>query len=1002
MAVNPNSISVPAGTLAGQRNSAKSRPADELMADNEALRSKHATASKAMALATLAMAAASALQALLYLRSFGVNSRTDGFFAAFALYAVFGIFSQSIRITSAPLLVGAKPLLASRRFATALAVIALPVLIITVPLAGSFAHVLAPGIGSAGQHVTERALPILGVAMVLQLWAAGAATLLAVRDRFMGIASAYCAGAFAGLLAYLALEHTAGELTLAWSMLTMAVVTFTVLAAAMRGALPASIAGARGAAPRALDALTDAGSILGRTGVYLAFNGLYLITLAFAGRYGTGDATVVSYAYLFASYLVAMTGFALGMARVADMTRVADTDQPASKEGLERNSVLEDTVPSGFRYAMLLSAPALLGLAAFGAPLAGAVLPSSLNAHEVETLQRLALLLGLWIIPAQLVNLLLPVMFARGRTRLVNVCAPLLVLGHLAATAVGAALFGLYGAVGAMFVAPACFAATMLTAEALGRLRPLSGELARDGSRFVLLAAASFGGAALITLVVPHGFARAALCGLIGGGAYLVGLRIFAASQLQMLLHGSSSAQQTETAEPILSPLANDQPLVASESEPAGAEDSRGDHPGAVDRLISSTSRTQSQLLARCPAPLKSRYGPVALLLLLGVIAMGHQWTGPVLWERDGLFYQSKVLELRGESSGAALHKVFYGPLGARSRQLEAAQPATEPKRLENPNWVSYSSQFYKRRLLLPVIAAAIYPLVGDRSLQLLSLLAFVLLGPLLYTLLRARFRPRTSLIVAAFCIMLPPVRSWSIFPITDSCGLALELLALIIALKALERGPGGMSRWLPAWIAVILALSVARDTAFIPLIAVGVVALIWRTRTSIVLTLSGIAAALPALLIWPVSTRDQFAYVFSQHEIPHNTSWGWVISHYGSNVEAMISEYAKFSVHHPFTVLAIVGGVALALIYGSRRDIAFQLVAAGSGLGYLALLVVGPAFSNFRYELVLIPLVALGFALGVERLTAYARGRASAYSPQNRGAVGERTVERGSLLGRG
>ena len=45
--------------------------------------------------------------------------------------------------------------------------------------------------------------------------------------------------------------------------------------------------------------------VLGSTAIYLAFNGLYVITLAFASNYGAGGATVLSYAYLFASYLVA-------------------------------------------------------------------------------------------------------------------------------------------------------------------------------------------------------------------------------------------------------------------------------------------------------------------------------------------------------------------------------------------------------------------------------------------------------------------------------------------------------------------------------------------------------------------------------------------------------------------------------------------------------------------------------------------------------------------------
>ena len=43
--------------------------------------------------------------------------------------------------------------------------------------------------------------------MILQLWAAGGATLLAVRDRFDRIAGAYIAGAVAGLVVYLAVSQ---------------------------------------------------------------------------------------------------------------------------------------------------------------------------------------------------------------------------------------------------------------------------------------------------------------------------------------------------------------------------------------------------------------------------------------------------------------------------------------------------------------------------------------------------------------------------------------------------------------------------------------------------------------------------------------------------------------------------------------------------------------------------------------------------------------------------
>src|SRR6476659_5961012 len=98
-----------------------------------ALRAKHAHAGVAMAAATLAMGLTSGIQALLYLSSYGIGGKTDGFFIAFALYTSFGVFSQSIRITAAPFLVGSKPRLSPAEFGVALAVIAVPVVLLTIP-----------------------------------------------------------------------------------------------------------------------------------------------------------------------------------------------------------------------------------------------------------------------------------------------------------------------------------------------------------------------------------------------------------------------------------------------------------------------------------------------------------------------------------------------------------------------------------------------------------------------------------------------------------------------------------------------------------------------------------------------------------------------------------------------------------------------------------------------------------------------------------------------------
>lgn len=501
---------------------------------------RKARAGMAMSMATFAMAAASAIQAVLYLGRFGTNDRTDGFFIAFALYSTFGVFSQSLRLTSVPLLVQPGARLSGRQFAATLGFLAAVVLIVTVALAHPLAHLIAPGLSAQGRSVTASALPVLGFAMILQLWAAGGATILAIRDRFNLIAIAYTAGAGVGLVAFLALMGSAGEQTLGWSMLAMAVVTCGFMLAGVRrsGGLEGTIwpGGGLKLGARLAALSRDAVLVLGRTAVYLAFNVLFVITVAFASHATAGGTTVLSYSYLFASYLVAGTGMALGMSSIPDLTRQARA----------RQAVFTDALPQGFRFSMMIVAPALAALIVAGAPLVHAVLPGSLSSEQVHTLRTFIALLVPWTVFALLVNFLLPVMFALGRTRLLNLLALPLVLAHVAATALGSLLFGVEGAVGAFFVAPACFAVVLLATGAGRDVRVgLALQLAAVTVRFLLVAIVAFGTGWALGATLSAPFAQAVVGGAVGVGLYLAGLRLFARPQLEVLLGALSSRPST-------------------------------------------------------------------------------------------------------------------------------------------------------------------------------------------------------------------------------------------------------------------------------------------------------------------------------------------------------------------------------------------------------------------------------------------------------------------------
>jgi hypothetical protein len=351
---------------------------------------------------------------------------------------------------------------------------------------------------------------------------------------------------------------------------------------------------------------------------------------------------------------------------------------------------------------------------------------------------------------------------------------------------------------------------------------------------------------------------------------------------------------------------------------------------------------------------------PALLCLLLAVVAalsLARQWDGPVLWDPDSLMYQSQTLELRGGDAATVRHDLFAGPLGAWARSLDADEPG-EPHRVTNPDWVAYSSQFYRRRWLLPALAAASYPVLGEQSLRTWSLLGYVAIAPLLFLLLRRRFRAGPSVLVVLGCLALAPLRAWSVIPLTDSWAVALMLAALLAGLAALERGP----RWLWAWAAAILALSVTRDTSFVLVAAAIVLMLVVRSRASVALAATGLLASLPAPLIFSVDARAQLAYVANDRTIPTDTSWGFIADRYPHLLGDMFTGYWHYATANPLVVAAFVIGLVALYALGCRRD-PFFLLLWGIPVGYLALLAIGPTFSGFRYELILLPCVAAGWA---------------------------------------
>jgi hypothetical protein len=357
-----------------------------------------------------------------------------------------------------------------------------------------------------------------------------------------------------------------------------------------------------------------------------------------------------------------------------------------------------------------------------------------------------------------------------------------------------------------------------------------------------------------------------------------------------------------------------------------------------------------------------SREVSAAIVVIVALLAVLPRLVGTVRWTPDGLFYQAQVYEIQGATERAALHREFTS---------QAAIGITRPDgRVGNPKWVTYSAQFYRRRWLVPLMATAIYPAAGGRSLLYVSIVGYLVAGLLLFALLRRRFSDGVSCAVALACLLLPPVRTFAGFPLTDSWGLALEIGALIAALVALERG----GRWILVWTATMLALSFTRDSTAVLIVAVAWAAFVIRTRRSAVVLGTGVAASVPALALFGAPLVRQLAYVMQGFHPPTVVSWSYVIDHYPASLWSLLRQDA----HYPMTLTypavwyaigaALVAALGYMFIAGPRRDPFFMLTTAAF-VGAAALVAISVNYTDMRLELVFVPSLAVALAFAASRL---------------------------------
>jgi hypothetical protein len=321
---------------------------------------------------------------------------------------------------------------------------------------------------------------------------------------------------------------------------------------------------------------------------------------------------------------------------------------------------------------------------------------------------------------------------------------------------------------------------------------------------------------------------------------------------------------------------------------------------------------------------------PAVGLVLIALSFSWSHWAAPTRWTPDGLFYESQARELTGTPAATARQEVFFGPRAKSAYDTSG--------RLDGGAWVEYAAPFYRRRWVVPALAATLRPAVGSRALQIVSLLGYVLSGLLVYLLARRRFTRAISFGAGAFALWFPPLRLWSGYPLTDTMGVATLALTFAAAYWALH----GRGSRLLLWASSVLLLSFTRDTA-----AIAVAGAVWftvaaRSHRSVALALTGIAAATPTLLLFGAPLRQTMAFTFSKNTIPTDASWHFIVHQYGTFVGMMLDFDFPFRSTAPVTtvLLSVVALLALRPEAASRlyaaRQVALALVAAFLGIAAL------------------------------------------------------------------
>ncbi len=447
------------------------------------------------------------LLALIVAATIGTNAETDGFFAAFAVYATVVSFAQSARTTIvARLLEGHGRFTAFDEYLGAGLLLFVVVAIVLGPLGGPIAELLTGSLPPGARDAAETALLLFVPASALQIFAAFGAAMLGALEDFVWAGVAFVGGSLLSIVAFVALRPALGVDALAISILIGSALSAAIVGASLfrEGWRPsrATVAHPRAAGRAAAVLLISSVSFL------LAQVG-FIVTLGVGARLGVGVITVYTYAYMAMGLVQAVFVSSVPMVMAAPLSLTWD----------RRPATLLPHHEAVLRAGMLLVVPLLAAVALVGTDMAGFVLREFTDAQN-ELVIELFLILSINVIWGLVNTVPYAALVAVGRyAALAAVTA-----GVVAVQVVLALVAGELDDVWLLAAAvPVSAAATVVTSLLIvsGGYAALAGpRLAAIVGLFLAAGALAFG--------VPFGLAHAAGLPAAGWIALPVGLALYA------------------------------------------------------------------------------------------------------------------------------------------------------------------------------------------------------------------------------------------------------------------------------------------------------------------------------------------------------------------------------------------------------------------------------------------------------------------------------------------